>query len=66
MHDMAGGLAMSWRRGHYTFETCLHWLYGSNPNRSMYGLWREVFDIAKLSFVDPGSSCRSRRKTAIP
>ena len=29
MHDMAGGLATSWRRGDYTFETCLHWLLGS-------------------------------------
>ena len=53
MHDMAGGLAMSWRRGAYTFETCLHWLYGSNPDRSMFKLWCEVFDIEKLSFVDP-------------
>jgi phytoene dehydrogenase-like protein len=53
MHDMAGGLAMSWRRGAYTFETCLHWLYGSNPNRAMFRLWREVFDIEKLTIVDP-------------
>ncbi len=52
MHDTAGGLAMSWRRGAYTFETCLHWLYGSNPNRSMFRLWGEVFDIEKLGFVD--------------
>jgi phytoene dehydrogenase-like protein len=58
MHDMAGGLAMSWRRGAYTFETCLHWLYGSNPNRAMFRLWREVFDIEKLSFVDPGEFAR--------
>ena len=34
MHDMAGGLAMSWRRGAYTFETCLHWLFGSDSNGS--------------------------------
>ena len=30
-HDRPGGLATSWRRGDYTFETCLHWLVGSNP-----------------------------------
>jgi phytoene dehydrogenase-like protein len=53
MHDMAGGLAMSWQRGPYTFETCLHWLFGSNPGDAMYGQWREVFDIEKLTFVDP-------------
>ena len=58
MHDMAGGLAMSWRRGHYTFETCLHWLFGSNPTDAMYGQWREVFDIEKLTFVDPAEFVR--------
>jgi phytoene dehydrogenase-like protein len=58
MHDMAGGLATSWRRGAYTFETCLHWLYGSNPNRAMFRLWREVFDIEKLNFVGPTEFAR--------
>ena len=52
MHDMAGGLAMSWRRGPYTFETCLHWLIGSNPHGEFHQQWREVFDIDKLQFVN--------------
>ncbi len=53
MHDTAGGLATSWRRGDYTFETCLHWLLGSNPNGEMYSRWREVFDVDKVTFVNP-------------
>ncbi len=53
MHDMAGGLAMSWRRGPYTFETCLHWLVGSNPNGEFHSHWQEVFDIGRLTFVNP-------------
>lgn len=53
MHDMAGGLAMSWDRGRYTFETCLHWLVGSRPGGDLHSYWREVFDIDKLTFVDP-------------
>jgi len=53
MHDAAGGLATSWRRGDYTFETCLHWLLGSNPDSMMYARWREVFDIGQLKFVNP-------------
>ena len=52
-HDAAGGLATSWRRGEYTFETCLHWLLGSNPVRPMYEQWQEVFDIDKLTFLQP-------------
>jgi phytoene dehydrogenase-like protein len=53
MHDRAGGLATNWRRGDYTFETCLHWLLGSSPGSSMYNEWQEVFDIGKLTFINP-------------
>jgi phytoene dehydrogenase-like protein len=52
-HDRPGGLATSWRRGDYTFETCLHWLLGSRPGGAMHDRWREVFDIDHLQFVDP-------------
>ena len=50
MNATAGGLATSWRRGDYTFETCLQWLLGSNPNGLMHSQWQEVFDIDKLTF----------------
>lgn len=53
MHDKAGGLAMSWRRAPYTFETCLHWLIGSKPNGEFHTQWHEIFDIDKLTFIDP-------------
>jgi phytoene dehydrogenase-like protein len=49
----AGGLATSWPRGDYRFETCLHWLLGSNPNDAMYSRWKEVFEIDRLRFLDP-------------
>jgi phytoene dehydrogenase-like protein len=41
------------RGGDYMFETCLHWLLGSNPDRAMHAQWRELFDIDKLTFVQP-------------
>src|SRR4051794_3101451 len=50
MHDMAGGLAMSWRRGPYTFETCLHWLVGSRPGGEFHSAWQEICDIERLTF----------------
>lgn len=53
MHDMAGGLAMSWRRYPYTFETCLHWLVGSGPHGEFHAQWQEVCNIEKLTIVDP-------------
>ncbi len=52
-HDAAGGLATSWRRGDYTFETCLHWLVGAKPGGAMHAQWREVFDVDRLTFVYP-------------
>ena len=52
-HDGPGGLATSWRRGDYTFETCLHWLIGANPEGMMHAQWREVFDVDTLTFVHP-------------
>ena len=57
-HDRPGGLATSWRRGDYTFETCLHWLLGSRPSASMHDLWREVFDVDRLTFVNPDEFVR--------
>lgn len=58
MHDRAGGLAMSWRRGAYTFETCLHWLVGSSPNGEFHSQWQEIFEIGNLSFLNPDEFVR--------
>jgi phytoene dehydrogenase-like protein len=52
MHDMAGGLAMSWRRGPYRFETCLHWLIGSKPGGEFNQVWKELVDLDKLTFIN--------------
>lgn len=50
-HTIPGGLATSWRRGDYTFETCLHWLLGSAPDGMLGAQWREVCDLDHLTFV---------------
>ena len=58
MHERPGGLATSWQRDGYTFETCLHWRLGSNPERRMHAHWREVFDIDCLRFLQPAEYVR--------
>lgn len=58
MHTMTGGLAMSWHRHGYTFETCLHWLVGSKPGGDFNRIWREVCDIDQLQFVFPAEFSR--------
>ena len=50
-HDVPGGLATRWNRGGYVFETCLHWLLGSNPDGPLHDMWREVCDIDSLQFL---------------
>jgi phytoene dehydrogenase-like protein len=62
-HHSPGGLATSWRRGDYTFETCLHWLVGSNPEGTLHAQWREVCDIDRLSFVDHDEFVRIESET---
>lgn len=52
MAQSSGGLATSWQRGDYVFETCLHWLLGSKPGNPWHDLWNEVFDIDSLRFVN--------------
>ncbi len=63
MHEMAGGLAMSWCRGPYTFETCLHWLVGSKSGGEFHAQWLEVFDVDKLRFIDPAEFVRIQSET---
>src|SRR5581483_2332124 len=58
MHTMTGGLATSWHRNGYTFETCLHWLVGSKPGGDFNRVWREVCDIDQLQFVFPKEFAR--------
>ncbi|HSU30555.1 MAG TPA: NAD(P)/FAD-dependent oxidoreductase [Bryobacteraceae bacterium] len=58
MNATPGGLATSWRRDGYTFETCLHWLLGSHPDGLLHSQWQEVFDIEKLTFLNPSEYVR--------
>lgn len=53
MQDVAGGLAMSWKREPYTFETCLHWLIGSKPGGEFNHVWNELVDLNRLTFINP-------------
>ena len=43
---------MRWQRGDYVFETCLHWLLGSNPDGALHEEWREICDVDSLTFLE--------------
>ena len=55
-HDAVGGLATSWHRGDYTFETCLHWPSARTPTgRCMRNGRRCLMSTSSLSFIRKSS-----------
>jgi phytoene dehydrogenase-like protein len=52
LHTVPGGLCTAWKRKDFTFDTCVHWLVGSNPNDPFHTLWSELLDMKTIRFVD--------------
>ena len=42
MHTQPGGQCASWRRNGFTFDACIHHLFGCHPSSKLYTLWREL------------------------
>jgi len=42
MHTLPGGQCSSWKRGGFTFDACIHHLFGCAPSSRIYGLWKEL------------------------
>lgn len=42
MHGLPGGQCTSWERKGYTFDGCIHHLFGCNPETKINALWREL------------------------
>ncbi|MBK5111979.1 MAG: NAD(P)/FAD-dependent oxidoreductase [Candidatus Heimdallarchaeota archaeon] len=52
MHDKPGGLCTSWSRKDFTFDGCIHFLFGSNAPNQFFDLWQEIVDLKALDIVD--------------
>jgi len=52
MHDKPGGLCTSWKRKGYTFDGCIHWLVGSNPESGFNQYWQEVGIAQKSQIIN--------------
>ncbi len=46
-----GGLCTSWKRGEYLFESCIYWLFGTNPENSLNALWKELGVATGCKFI---------------
>lgn len=42
MHYLPGGQCASWERKGYTFDACIHHLFGCSPDSKIYELWSEL------------------------
>ena len=49
-HSIPGGLCTSWQKGEYTFDSCAHWILGSDEGSSFYKIWSEILDMKKIAF----------------
>lgn len=42
MHSQPGGQCTAWKRKGYTFDACIHHLFGCAPASHIYRLWQEI------------------------
>ena len=49
-HSIPGGLCTSWKKGEYTFDSCAHWILGSDTGSSFYKIWNEILDMKRIKF----------------
>ncbi len=42
LHSLPGGLCTAWERKGYTFDGCIHYLFGSGPGQPFYQTWVEL------------------------
>lgn len=42
LHDLPGGLCTAWERKGYTFDGCIHYLFGSGEGQPFNSMWTEL------------------------
>lgn len=52
MGHLPGGVCTAWKRGSYTFDSCIHWLVGSSPLDDFHKIWQELGAIEGRTFID--------------
>jgi len=51
LHEMPGGLCTAWERKGYTFDGCIHYLFGSGPGQPFYHVWEELGAIQDRAMI---------------
>jgi phytoene dehydrogenase-like protein len=52
LHDLPGGLCTAWERRGYTFDGCIHYLFGSGEGQPFYDMWLELGAVQDRPMID--------------
>jgi phytoene dehydrogenase-like protein len=52
MHNLPGGLCTAWQRKGYTFDGCIHYLFGTAPGQPYHSLWQELGALQDRAIVN--------------
>jgi phytoene dehydrogenase-like protein len=52
LHNLPGGLCTAWQRGGYTFDGCIHYLFGSGPGQPYHQLWEELGAVQQRRMIN--------------
>lgn len=52
LHNQPGGLCTAWTRKGYTFDGCLHYLFGSGLGQPFYSMWEELGAVQGRTMVN--------------
>lgn len=52
MHNLPGGLCTAWDRKGYTFDGCIHYLFGTKPGSQFNRLWREIGALSDEEIIN--------------
>lgn len=52
LHDLPGGLCTAWERKAYTFDGCIHYLFGSGEGQPFNQVWQELGAVQGRAMID--------------
>ncbi|MBD0334475.1 MAG: NAD(P)/FAD-dependent oxidoreductase [Cyanobacteria bacterium Co-bin13] len=52
LNALPGGLCTAWQRQGYTFDGCIHYLFGSGPGQPFHSLWQELGAVQNRQFIN--------------
>lgn len=68
LHDLPGGLCTAWERKNFSFDGCLHYLFGSGEGQPFHQVWQELGVTGGLKVIDHSEFMRvsdSRGRTLV-